>query len=184
MIKACIGCCKFLVFFNGKTDGYFDASRGLRQENLLSPSLFILAEDVLSRALNTRLARVDEYSTIIAPCPSHLLFIDDIILFICAKRRSIMKMMGIVEAYTHSLGQGLNSSKCNLFLPSNAPSARVHVVMATTHFDAALFLLPTWGCQLVRASGKSITSNISLIALRSTQAGGNPNYFPRLVDWC
>src|SRR4051812_18532921 len=82
VINACISGCKFSVMFNGKIGGYFEASRGLRQGDPLSPSLFILAEDVLSRALNARMVVLDAYSTTIARCPSHLLFADDIILFV------------------------------------------------------------------------------------------------------
>lgn len=63
MIGACITGFKFTVTFNGKTDGLFEATRGLHQGDLLSPSLFILAEEVLSWALSARLAPADEFSS-------------------------------------------------------------------------------------------------------------------------
>lgn len=78
MISACIWVCNLSVIFNGKFGGYFFATRGLRQGDSLSPSLFILAEEVLSQVLNSHLFRVDEFITTIARCPSHLLLADDI----------------------------------------------------------------------------------------------------------
>lgn len=99
--------------------------------------LFVLADDVLSRVLNSRLAWSDEFSTTIARCPSHLLFADDIILFICAKKRSIVKVLGILKEYALILEP--NPSKCNYFLPLNASLARVPVVGPATHFDWGSF---------------------------------------------
>lgn len=121
----CIGGCKFSVMFNGKLGNNFVATRGLWQGDPLSPSLFILVEEVLSRGLYTHLDRVDAFTTTLAQCPSHLLFADDFILFVCTKKRSIMKMMGVIKAYCLTSGQALNPSKCKFFLPSDVPLTRV-----------------------------------------------------------
>lgn len=128
-------CGHFSVIFNGKMDGYFEASRGLRQGDPLSPSLSILAEDVLSRALNCRLVLEDEYATTIARCPSHLLFADDIILFVRARRTSILRMMEIVDSYAKCSGQRLNDAKCKFFQQPSASLERVRAVKSATHFE-------------------------------------------------
>lgn len=75
LIEACITNCYFSVIFQGVVNGYFPSTRGLRQGDSLSPSQFILAQDVLSRALNLFIDKTDAFSTTLAPSPSHLLLL-------------------------------------------------------------------------------------------------------------
>ena len=77
----------FSVLVNGSLEGFFGCSRGLRQGNPLSPLLFLLIMKVLSRLLK----KTEECNLIlgfhvgsmnsVGVCISHLLFVDDTILF-------------------------------------------------------------------------------------------------------
>ena len=91
-IKACISTVKFLVLVNGSPVGFFGSSRGLRQSDPLSPLLFLMVMEVLSRLLKRTKnggflygfqAGSHSYGGIHI---SYLLFADDTILFCDASR--------------------------------------------------------------------------------------------------
>uniref|UniRef100_A0A2N9F9F3 Reverse transcriptase domain-containing protein n=1 Tax=Fagus sylvatica TaxID=28930 RepID=A0A2N9F9F3_FAGSY len=85
-IYACISSVRFSVLVNGNSRGFFHTSRGLRQGDPLSPLLFLLIMEALSRMLDkaTKGGFISSFSvgnsngnilTI-----SHLLFVDDTLI--------------------------------------------------------------------------------------------------------
>ena len=86
-MRACTSTICFSVLVNGSPTGFFDSSRGLRQGDPLSPLLFLLIMEVLSRMLQRSVEMVfikgfqvgrDDQAIVGV---SHLLFADDTILF-------------------------------------------------------------------------------------------------------
>ena len=94
-IKACVISVRFLVLVNGFLEGFFGSSRGLRQGDPLSPFLFLLIMEVLSRILKkteeNNLIRGFHVGAVnfVGVQISHLLFADDTILYCEASRKQL-----------------------------------------------------------------------------------------------
>uniref|UniRef100_A0A803P649 Reverse transcriptase domain-containing protein n=1 Tax=Cannabis sativa TaxID=3483 RepID=A0A803P649_CANSA len=125
-IKACISVAEIKLLLNGSVVGKFSPERGLRQGDPLSPSLYIMAAEALSRLLIKRenegglkgfkLARNGTPIT-------HLMFADDIILFGEATAREARSLLDCLESYCRSSGQKINLLKSSVCF-SKGVSAR------------------------------------------------------------
>ena len=74
----------YSLVINGQVEGFFNSTRGVKQGDPLSPCLFIISAEVLSRGLND-LAMKKKTIAFSKPlrCPtiSHLAFADDMVIF-------------------------------------------------------------------------------------------------------
>lgn len=88
----CISSVRFFALVNGCPSCFFPSSRGLRQGDLLSPLLFILLMKVLSMMITktVKVGRMSGFKVEGRSCGSlnisHLLFVDDNIIFCDANR--------------------------------------------------------------------------------------------------
>ena len=85
-IRAYISIVRFSVLVNGSPSGFFSSLRGLRLGDPLSPLLFLLVMEVLSKMLcQTEGGFIIGFrvgaDAVNGLCISHLLFADDTILF-------------------------------------------------------------------------------------------------------
>ena len=123
LIMHCITTVTYSVLINGKAYGYINPTRGLREGDPLSPYLFILCVEGLS-SLITRAAQNRESNgiSISRGCPqvSHLLFVDDSLIFCCANSLECCKLIKILAMYEAELGQKINTDKSSVFFSLNA----------------------------------------------------------------
>lgn len=82
-IMGCVSTASFAVLINGVASSFFKAERGLRQGCPLSPLIFLLVVEGLSRFVKEAVRRGDLTGLILAKgiYLTHLLFVDDILLF-------------------------------------------------------------------------------------------------------
>lgn len=83
-IHACISSVYYFIIINGRPRGYIKANRGIQQRDLLSPFLFVIAMDYLSSLIEDAQSRgiIQGYKSRDGKIHiSHLLFVDDILLF-------------------------------------------------------------------------------------------------------
>ena len=104
-MKACITIVRFSMLINGSSAGFFASLRGLRQGDHLSPLLFLLVMEVLSRLL--RRTEEGDFLKGFQASPnargglhiSHLLFADDTILFCDASRVQLLYFKDGVDIF-------------------------------------------------------------------------------------
>ncbi|XP_018473827.1 uncharacterized protein LOC108845056 [Raphanus sativus] len=116
-IMRCVTSVKYQVLMNGEPRGHIVPERGLRQGDLLSPSIFILCTEalvsLLSQAENQ--GKITEMRAARASPPvSHLLFADNSLFFCKAEPRECEEVMKVVRKYGQTSGQCINFDKSSL----------------------------------------------------------------------
>ena len=126
-IKACVSSIRFSVLVNGFPEGFFGSSCGLRQGDPLSPLLFLLIMEVLSRLLK----KMEECNLIrgfhmgaansVGVRISHLLFAYDTILFCDASREQLLSIRLVLSCF-----QAFTSLKVNVGKSEIVPVGEVN----------------------------------------------------------
>jgi hypothetical protein len=108
---------------------------GMRQGDPISPYLFLLCAEGFSFLLKysgpqflSRGIRVGIH----APWISHLMFVDDYILFTQASTREADRLMEIIDKYQRGSGQLVNVGKSTIFFSGNCSSETKEIVITAT----------------------------------------------------
>jgi hypothetical protein len=124
----CISTVSYSILLNGSPYGFFKPTRGLRQGDPLSPFLFRIGSEVLSRLLlraehgkNLHWIKISRA----APAVSHLLFADDLVIFRKANKQEAQTVQRCLEKYTRWSGQTLNVKKSSIHFSNNLQASGV-----------------------------------------------------------
>ncbi|RVX04354.1 putative mitochondrial protein [Vitis vinifera] len=108
----------FAVLVNGNAKGWVKASKGLRQGDPLSPFLFTIVADVLSRML----LRAEERNVLEGfrvgrnrTRVSYLQFADDTIFFSSTREEDMMTLKNVLLVFGHISGLKVNLDKSNIY---------------------------------------------------------------------
>ena len=107
----------FSILINGGKTDYFKSSRGLRQGDPLSPYLFILCQDVLSRLIDRQFnsgAINGVKMNPSGPAFTHVMYADDLMLFAKATSREVSVLDDCLELYCQWSGQLVNHEKSGI----------------------------------------------------------------------
>ncbi|KAK3189472.1 hypothetical protein Dsin_029033 [Dipteronia sinensis] len=117
-IKACLTTPKFSISINEELAGFFSEKRGLRQGDPMSPYLFVIAMEVLSKIMAKRIEdspsfkfhwRCDKIKL------SHICFSDDLIMLCHGSLSSARVVKAALEEFSLLSGLHANHAKSNIF---------------------------------------------------------------------
>ncbi|KAL2340689.1 hypothetical protein Fmac_008629 [Flemingia macrophylla] len=103
------------VAINGGAAGFFRCYRGVRQGDPLSPLLFCLAMEALSRGIEY-MVKHRLLQTVTGPrqwsSPSHLIYADDVLILCNGSRESLSNVQFLLTLFSEASGLRLNLDKC------------------------------------------------------------------------
>lgn len=141
-IYSCLSSASFSILLNGSGFGNFHASRGLRQGDPLSPFLYIIGSEILSRLLlrdenRGNLEGIKLGS--LGPSFSHLLFADDILIFGKATIHKARVIHRCLSLYFLWFEQSINQSKFFILFSKNTPSTTCRDIKSILNLQTSLF---------------------------------------------
>lgn len=115
-IMSCITTVSFSVLINGAASPFFHLERGLRQGCPLSPLLFLLVAEGLSRALKeaTRQGSLKGIPVAQNIFITHLLFVDDVLILCSSSVRDAVTLGGILDLFSKATGMEVNVVKSSI----------------------------------------------------------------------
>jgi hypothetical protein len=116
-IIVCLTSFSFAILINGVASPFFHSECSLRQGFPLTPLLFLLVAECLSRAINHEAHSGNFHGILIAPCHkiTHLIFLDDIILFCNSRCRDVEKLDDILNMFHRATGMTINVQKSTIY---------------------------------------------------------------------
>ena len=122
LILDCVSSFSISIIFNGGKMEVFKPSRGIRQDNSLSPYLFILCLEYLSLKIFGA-CHEKRWKPIKAsrsgPAFSHLFFANDLLLCYVASHECCNTIIEVLEEFCSISGQKINLSKSKAYFSLN-----------------------------------------------------------------
>ena len=124
LVSARIRSVTYSILLNGQPHSLITPSRGLRQGDPLSPYLFLMVteglHDLFKKAKeNENIKGVSLCAA--GPWVSHLLFVDDSLVFCRATIAECVQIQSLLFIYEQASGQSINRGKTSIFFSSNTP---------------------------------------------------------------
>ncbi|KAG2693813.1 hypothetical protein I3760_08G113300 [Carya illinoinensis] len=139
---------------------FFKAERGVRQGDPISPFLFILCTEVLSRLI----ARSEAMGTMKGlklnkNCPSisHLLFADDLIIFGIAEETVARNISRNLDKYHEWSDQRINKEKSSIYITGNTNQAVRRAIIEQLEYretNPKMKYLEGWRSKLLSQAGR------------------------------
>ncbi|KAK2368688.1 hypothetical protein QL285_081866 [Trifolium repens] len=145
------------ISVNGRAEGYFNCSRGVRQGDPLSPLLFCLAEDVLSRGISILVNSgvLDQIKgTRHFKVPSHTFYADDLMVFCKGKLSGLKELKKLFNNYALQSGQVISTAKSTIYSGS-ITHGRLNLIVDLLNFKVGALPFNYLGVPIFKGKPKS-----------------------------
>lgn len=195
-VMACVTSTSFSLGINGSLHGFFQGKRGLRQGDPMSPLLFVICMEYLSRLL--AYAGNQKGYSFHYRCKgmalNHLVFADDLIIFCKGDYESIMWNLRSLATFAATSGLSANAGKSAIYTCNMDEGVKNQVLQETKYKEDSLpfsylgvkisakklgkdechFLIDkiaakvrTWGVRTLSYAGRTQLVNSILLSLHS-----------------
>ncbi|XP_070013963.1 uncharacterized protein [Nicotiana sylvestris] len=128
----------YSVMVNGQASRFFHSSRGVKQGDPLSPALFILSAEVLSRSLN-KLFEDRQFRGFGMPKwtdpLNHLAYADDTIIFASTDPYSLQRIVDVLVQYEQVSEQLINKAKSSYYMHAKVSDMLTNAIGNITVLD-------------------------------------------------
>ncbi|GJU37562.1 RNA-directed DNA polymerase, eukaryota, reverse transcriptase zinc-binding domain protein [Tanacetum coccineum] len=132
-IRVCLRTASFSVCVNGDSHGFFNAKRGLRQGDPISPYLFTLVIEVLNLMVKRQIIRDNrfKYHTGCSKLKfTSLCFADDLLMLCHGDLISASILRRVLDEFSLSSGLYPSMSKSEVFFSNVSPDVKAQILMA------------------------------------------------------
>lgn len=126
----------YSILINGNIKDLFHSTRELKQGDSLSPSLFIIGAEVLTRLLNNMISNLFRGFSMHKNGPqiTHIAYADDVMIFTARSITSLNLIMHQLWNYERCSGQSINYGKSYSLVACNADSSYIAEIKTITGF--------------------------------------------------
>lgn len=137
LIMVCLTSTKYTLLLNGCSHGYFPAKRGLRQGDPLSPLLFVICMEYLSRTMKYvgTLPQFSFHPRCAGMTLNHLCFADNVLLFCKGDAQAIFCMIQGLKLFSDTSGLQASKEKTAIYC-SGMEEGEVQRITAASGFSA------------------------------------------------
>lgn len=118
-----------MYYLNGELTGYFQSSRGLRQGCSLSPYLFVIVMDVLSKLLDkaASVRSIGYHPRCKNLGLTHLMFADDLMVVTDGKVRSMEGIVNVFDTFAKISGLRISMEKTTMYMGGVPTDIRLEI---------------------------------------------------------
>ncbi|KAJ8435083.1 hypothetical protein Cgig2_033623 [Carnegiea gigantea] len=120
-IMSCVTSVSFSLHINGQSTGEFPGRKGLKQGDPLSPLLFVISKEYLSRLRHKHSVNFKFHPHCKSLQLTHLMFADDLIIFCKADAPTIQHIMSTLNVFHECAGLKANMMKSQMVVGGCSP---------------------------------------------------------------